>query len=291
MYSSGLIGTSCPARYTFRLQPDGTVLTKFFGLHNHDVQSSYRVNFINPLQVSSRLRNLVDRKLLAGVTNAGKIAAIIRDETRACRDRSRLTFSIDSPILTENVRNYELSLNLDTKKVLNRRNSLGLRDCYQCRMDHDDHKSVWKIVEQWKQHGDTPVRYYKPAGVDNDDTSETVRKGDTEPVFGKKDFLLVMQSREQAQMMQENSRLIFVDETHGLTGYGYYLMSIVVADRHGTGLLVGEAITSRENHRTWELFAKNLLPMTRPPEVMMSDDTNSAWNGLRRVGSDLKSVV
>ena len=59
----------------------------------------------------------------------------------------RLEFSVDSSILTQNVFNYELSLNLNMKKVLNRQNSFGIRDCDQCKMDHDDHKSVWEIFE------------------------------------------------------------------------------------------------------------------------------------------------
>ena len=78
-----------------------------------------------------------------------------------------------------------------------------------------------------------PVRYYKRAGENNTDTSEVVPPGSKGPLFGKKDFLLVLQSEEQAQMMEEYSRVVCVDGTHGLTTYNYYLMSIAVIDRHG----------------------------------------------------------
>ena len=62
---------------------------------------------------------------------------------------------------------------------------------------------------------------------------------------------MVLQTRAQALMMQQSPRVIFVDATHGITAYGYYLLSILVLDRHGHGLVVGWAISSKENHRTW----------------------------------------
>jgi len=289
---AGYIGTMCPARHTIQLQKDGSVIVHFFGFHNHDVQSFYGVNFVNPLTVSRRLCNLVDRKLLSGVTNAGKIAIAVREETRVSRNRALTEMQIDNPIRFEHIRTHELALSLDTVKVINRRNVLGLRSSDGLRMHPDDHKSVWKLVAQWEQDSavDTPVRYYKPAGKANADTCETVPKGKDKPDFGAKEFLLVMQSKEQAEMMRENSRLIFVDGTHGLTGYGYHLLSIVVVDRHGKGLVVAEAISSRDNHRTWELLATHLRQpgLSSNPEVMMADDTNAAWNGLRRVWKSLK---
>ena len=192
----------------------------------------------------------------------------------------------------ENIRVHQLSHALTSKCVINRRNVLGLSTCHGFVMDKDDSKSVYKIVQEWERDPaiDSPVRYYKPVGVENEDTSEIIPKGRDEADFGKKEFLIVLQSAAQAEMMKENSRLIFVDGTHGLTGYKYHLMSIVVVDRHGTGLVVAEAISSRDNHRTWELMAKHLRQpcLDSNPEVMMSDDTNSAWIGLRRVWTSLK---
>ena len=85
-------------------------------------------------------------------------------------------------------------------------------------------------------------------------------------------------------------RILFVDGTHGLTAYGYQVLTIMVVDRNGNGLAVGWSIASRENHKTWELTARSLRreSLDCEPEVMMSDDTNSAWNGLTRVWKTLK---
>ena len=102
--------------------------------------------------------------------------------------------------------------------------------------------------------------------------------------------MLVMQSPTQAQMMVENAQILCVDGTHGLTGYGYHLLSIVVVDRHGHGLVCAWALASRENKYIWQLIGESLRPPTKEiaPQVLMSDDKNSAWNGLTRVWPSLK---
>ena len=100
----------------------------------------------------------------------------------------------------------------------------------------------------------------------NGDTDDTTPKSD----FKKEDFLLVMQSRDQAQMMKDNPRILCVDATHGLTNYDYYLLTIMVIDKFGHGLACAWAITSRENSRTWRLFAQSLQPdaLSIEPEVL-----------------------
>ena len=65
--------------------------------------------------------------------------------------------------------------------------------------------------------------------------------------FLAEDFLLVMQTTQQALILVENPRTLCVDATHGVTGYGYYLVTIPVIDKQGSGLSVAWAITSREN--------------------------------------------
>ena len=90
---------------------------------------------------------------------------------------------------------------------------------------------------------DSPVVYFKQIGESNSNTDDT----DPDSDFKSEDFLLVMQSPEQANMMQENAQILCVDGTHGLTGYGYHLRSIVVVDKHGHGLVCAWALASREN--------------------------------------------
>ena len=185
-----------------------------------------------------------------------------------------------------------LSTKLTSDIVYNRRKTLGLQRADGFHMDDNDAKSVWKLVQLWKEDTsiDSPIRYYKPEGETNSDTSEVIPSGYKQPLFSLKDFLAVLQTKEQALMMKHSSRVIFVDATHGVTAYGYFLFSLLVLDRHGHGLVVGWAITSKENHRTWYLTCKNFRTesVNCKPEVLMSDDTNSAWNGLRKVWPTLK---
>lgn len=146
--------------------------------------------------------------------------------------------------------------------------------------------AVQVIVNGWKARGDeSPVRYYKKVGDCNEDTKETQKSP-----FKKEDFLLVFQSPQQAEMMVDNPRTLCVDATHGLTGYDYYLLTILVVDECGHGLPVGWSITSRENSFIWKLFGKSLRPnsLACKPEVLMADDDNSAWNGLKPVWPTLK---
>ena len=130
------------------------------------------------------------------------------------------------------------------------------------------------------------MMYYKAKGTSNEDTCED-KKSD----FKADDFLLVLQTEGQASMMVDNPRFICVDATHEVTHYDYYLLSVVVIDRHGSGLVVGWGITSRENSTTWQLTCHNFRLSCREhaaPEVLMSDDSNSAWNGLTLVWGSLK---
>ena len=69
----GYIGTLCPARHVVTLQQDGTVSVKFYGHHNHGCQQEYCVNFVNSIGACDRFRHLVDVKLIAGMTDCGKI--------------------------------------------------------------------------------------------------------------------------------------------------------------------------------------------------------------------------
>ena len=143
------------------------------------------------------------------------------------------------------------------------------------------------LVESWKElpDDDNPVRYYKRVGDTNKDTNEAEKSK-----FKKSDFLLVIQTPQQAAMLHDNPRILCVDATHGITGYGYKLLTMMSVDKHGHGLPVGWAITSRENGVTWKLFGLALRHECGPiePEVVMSDDDNSAWNGLTQVWRTLK---
>ena len=179
-----------------------------------------------------------------------------------------------------------MALALQTQHIINRRKQLCL-DSTSLLAHKNDATAVAELVNTWNRDlgDDSPVRYFKQVGVSNADTDDTKEKSD----FKSDDFLLVMQTPEQAKMMETNQRIICVDVTHGLTAYDYYLLSIVVVDKYAHGLVCATAIASRENSVIWEIFGKSLFT-ARPevrPEVIMSDDTNSAFNGLKKVWPSL----
>ena len=246
------------------------------------MQEEYCVRFVNPIHVSHEIRRVVDQKLLSGITQSGNITAAVKTELDI---RS-------NPKTFDNYRLWKLSLALESVMVRNRAAALGLSDSSGFVIHPDDATSVDQLVQRWRDdpNFDSPVKYYKAAGVVNGDTSEHIRTGCKEPDFGQADFLLVWQTHEQSLMMLQYCRLLFVDATHEVTAYGYFLLSILVPDRFGNGLAVAFAISSRDNARTWELFGKALRPASRSskPEVMMSDDTNSTWNGFMPIWCTLK---
>ena len=122
-------------------------------------------------------------------------------------------------------------------------------------------------------------------GESNSDTSNSKKS-----LLKPSDFLLVLQSELQSQILVENPRTLCVDSTHGLTGYDFFLLTLLVINRYGKGFAVAWAISSRENTLIWKIVVRSLRPnsLQVKPEVMMSDDDNSAWNGLKQVWSTLK---
>lgn len=124
------------------------------------------------------------------------------------------------------------------------------------------------------------MRYYKKVGESNADTTEGEKSH-----LRSEDFLLVLQSDTQATIHKENPRTLCVDSTHGVTGYAFFLLSLLVINCYGVGFVIGWAISSRENAFIWELSARHFRPcsLNARPEVLMSDDDNASWNGLIRV--------
>lgn len=136
-------------------------------------------------------------------------------------------------------------------------------------------------MKGWLERGSGSfVRYYKKVGESNSDTTEGEKS-----LLTSKDFVLVLQSETQAEIHKENPRILCADSTHGVTGYLFYLLSLLVINRFGVGFIIAWAICSKENALVWEILARSLRPVSlrTNPEVFMSDDDNSAWNGLIRV--------
>ena len=278
MNARGYTGCNCTAKITVFSRSEGKfpVRVVFHGTHNHDVQLDM-LNFLNPIRCCRPIREMVDVKLYSGVTNNFEIRKDIHDELLQNRKQHNNFFRF---------RNFNMAIALNVNHIRNRRVSLNLDE--DALAHTNDANAVQELVTTWARDlgEDCPIMYFKQVGESNSDTDDT----DPDSDFKSEDFLLVMQSRAQANMMVENAQILCVDGTHGLTGYGYHLLSIVVVDKHGHGLVCAWALASRENGAIWQLMGQSLRSITKEiqPQVLMSDDKNSAWNGLTRVWPSLK---
>lgn len=278
MNARGYTGCNCTAKFTevSKLHSKFPVKVVFKGTHNHDVQMDM-LNFVNPIRCCRQIREMVDTKLYAGVGSNFEIRQSIHNELLLNRKRHANFFQF---------RNFNMAIALSAIHIRNRRLSLNLD--VNALAHTNDATAVEELLMTWERDmgADSPVVYFKQVGESNSDTDDS----DPDSDFKSEDFLLVMQSPAQENMMIENSKILCVDGTHGLTGYGYQLLSIVVVDKNGHGLVCAWALASRENKYIWNLMGASLRPGTKEiePEVLMSDDKNSAWNGLTRVWPSLK---
>lgn len=113
------IGCECSARYRLQVMPDGSVVVKFFGYHNHDVQKQYAVRFLNPIVSCFRIREIVDSKLLAGVQKIHSILTGVLSEMFKYRQKKTES---DEQVL----RCYHMAFALTKQQIRNRRDQLGL---------------------------------------------------------------------------------------------------------------------------------------------------------------------
>ena len=256
----------------------------FKGLHNHDCQQNYVVDWLKPLECSPRISKLVDNKLLGGIKDSGKLHRMVQKELGADDLLEKLAKGEGNFECFEDLLNAYAATALTAQNIRNRARKMGIAD--PNRTNKEDHISLHNLVQKLRNEkgNRSPVRYYKAKGVSNADTSEEPKSD-----FTADDFLLVLQTEGQESMMVDNPLWLVVDATHNVTHYDYYLLSVVVIDRHGSGLVIGWGLTSRENHRTWYLTCSKFRPkcLKCRPTVLMTDDTNSSWNGMILVWKSL----
>jgi hypothetical protein len=136
---------------------NGSVVVVFRGLHNHDCQQKYLLHFLNPLDICSTLSDIVDTKLLAGVTDLTNIHSSVLKEVRELREDNNF----------DSERTYHISLAFDPQKIVNRKTRLGIKNPF---ITHsEDVRSVMNLIETWKREkGDNSmVLYFKREGVNH----------------------------------------------------------------------------------------------------------------------------
>ena len=107
----------CQARYVRTRLQDGSVIVKFRGTHNHDVQKDYAMKFLNPIRACLSIREIVDTKLFAGVRKVQLILSSVLNEM--LKQRSKHTSF-------EQLRTFQMAFALKRSQIFNRIAQLGL---------------------------------------------------------------------------------------------------------------------------------------------------------------------
>lgn len=135
----------------------------------------------------------------------------------------------------------------------------------------NDESSVCAWVSEMETQADNPVLFYK-------------RQDDTHAVIEKNDFVLVlMTSFQKCMLYRLGADRICVDSTHGISNYGFELVTLLVIDQYEEGIPVAFCITSTVDTVVLTHFfqcVQNALSSDIRPEIFMSDDApmfRNAW--------------
>ena len=104
------------------------------------------------------------------------------------------------------------------------------------------------------------------------------------------DVMIIMQTQEQRELLQQHGRFITIDATHKTTRYPHQLVTVQVVDPNNHGQCAAWCLTTSECEKNITVFAAVLrnggdVHM----ETMMSDDTNAAFNGFQLSFPTLKT--
>ena len=134
--------------------------------------------------------------------------------------------------------------NIDEQKILSREHLINKQDISNIKMklnlenvvkDKNDLISTNAWVQEMKEMPYNPVLLYKSQGEEVEDSN----------------FILALQTEFQKLALQKHGmKVVMMDATHGVSQYGFLLISILVIDDHGEGLPVAWAISNREDTKT-----------------------------------------
>lgn len=239
----------CTASLTANRFEDGTITVDICDTHYSHTLS------LGHLRLSKEVRSEIAMKLSKGVT-IERILDDVRDNVSA--DFKRL-------------------------HILTRRDIHNIERAFSLRgLDRhvDDATSVALLVEELNHSNkESPVLLYKQQGKCLKDY----------PVLAKEDFVLILQTPFQAQMMKEfGSNIIRIDSTYKTTGYDFILITAPVIDEFGEGYPTAWCLTTREDQELVQLFFGSIRQKTGliSPRWLMSNDADQFFNAWRLVFSD-----
>ena len=94
--------------------------------------------------------------------------------------------------------------------------------------------------------------------------------------------MIIMQTKEQQELLQKHGKFITIDATHKTTRYPHQLVTVQVVDPNNHGQCTAWCLTTSENETNLKVFAAVLRNKGDVAmETMMSDDTNAAFNAFK----------
>ena len=110
----------------------------------------------------------------------------------------------------------------------------------------------------------------------------------------EKSVFTVLFTDEQIKLYKQyGGNCIYLDATHSLTQYGYYVVSIGVEDVNGNGRIVAYCITNSTDAIHVTAFLESLkqaAPEVVPP-VIVTDDDNAEWSAVQTVFPGIKRFL
>lgn len=188
---------------------------------------------------------------------------------------SRLSQGVEFDYILDDIRD-NVGEKLCRIQLLTRKDLTNIEKAYHLRRiqrHSDDATSVRAWVEEMKTEDCNPVLLYKAQGDNQQNNCKNLNGND---------FVLVLQTPLQAEMMKQFSKIVCVDSTHGTNGYDFNLISIIIVDEFGKGYPVAWCLANREDGT----LLKNFYDVVKmkvgsiQPEWFMSDDAEqfySAW--------------
>lgn len=160
------------------------------------------------------------------------------------------------------------------KDVANIKRSFGLHDVQKHANDQD---SVLVWIKEWQRSESNPVLFYKLQGENSPENYDLLQE----------DFMIVIQTPFQKTMAQKlAAKGVAIDATHGTTGYGFMLTTIMVLDEWGQGFPIAWCISNHEDLTHMCIFFKHIKLNcgTLKPQWLMSDTAEqfyNAWSWVR----------
>ena len=144
--------------------------------------------------------------------------------------------------------------------------------------------------EKWKKQVSSSIGGHDINQIKDESNTfhASARKLPTDSVF------TVLFTEEQIKLYKQyGGNCIYMDATHSLTQYGYYVISLGVEDVHGKGRIVGYCITDSTDakHVTAFLEAVKQASPEIEPLVIVTDDDNAEWSAVQKVFPKIKRFL